>query len=148
MFLLHPLDPNVQKTSAINDHVNYFYKNKYKKKLVILQSIGILVIKSKETRVITYTYRHSSGPLIPNSSWPDRIIGIKCPLEYRWSSLFPLLFITMIPIDCFSLYLFFFCFFWKITIIISWRAPNKILVENPLASTLHIHSFWAHYVVL
>ena len=30
--------------------------NKYKEKLVILQSIGIIVIKSKETRVITYTY--------------------------------------------------------------------------------------------
>ena len=29
--------------------------NKYKEKLVILQSIGIIVIKSKETRVVTYT---------------------------------------------------------------------------------------------
>ena len=34
-------------------------------KLVILQSIGIIVIKSKETRMITYTYRYSSGHLIP-----------------------------------------------------------------------------------
>jgi len=39
-------------------------------------------------------------------------------------------------------------FFLKITIIISWRMPNYILVENPLASTLHIHSFSAHYAVL
>ena len=42
--------------------------HKYKKKLVILQSIGIILIKSKETRVITYTCRYSSGHLIPNSS--------------------------------------------------------------------------------
>jgi len=42
--------------------------NKYKEKLVM---IGIIVIKSKETRVITYTCMHVS-----------------------------LLFITMIPIDC------------------------------------------------
>ena len=39
--------------------------NKYKEKLVILQSIGITVIKSKETRMITYTCRYSSGHLIP-----------------------------------------------------------------------------------
>ena len=37
--------------------------NKYKEKLVILQSIGIMLIKSKETRVVTY--RYSSGHLIP-----------------------------------------------------------------------------------
>jgi len=42
--------------------------NKYKEKFVILQSIGIIVIKSKETKVITYTCRYSSGHLIPNSS--------------------------------------------------------------------------------
>jgi len=34
---------------------------KYKEWLVILQSIGIIVIKSKETRVITYSCRYSSG---------------------------------------------------------------------------------------
>ena len=49
----------------------------------------------------------------------------------------------MIPIDCkignFFLYLF--VCFKKIPIIISWCAPNCELVENPLASTLHIHSF-------
>ena len=44
--------------------INYLYK--YKEKLVILQSIGIIVIKSKETKVITYTCRYSSGNLIPS----------------------------------------------------------------------------------
>jgi len=39
--------------------------NNYKEKLVILHSIGIIVIKSKETRVITYTCRYFSGYLIP-----------------------------------------------------------------------------------
>jgi len=33
-------------------------------KLVILQLIGIMVIKSKETRVVTYTCRYSSELLI------------------------------------------------------------------------------------
>ena len=33
-----------------------------KEKLVILQLIGIIAIKSKETRVITYTCRYSSEP--------------------------------------------------------------------------------------
>ena len=55
-----------------------------------------------------------------------------------------LTFITMIPIDCkitnFSLYLFA-GFFREI---ISWHASNKLLVENPLASTLGILSFLAH----
>jgi len=37
----------------------------YEEKLVILQLIRIMVIKSKETRVVTYTYRYSSGYLIP-----------------------------------------------------------------------------------
>jgi len=32
----------------------------------ILQSIGIVVTKSKETRVVTYTCRYSSGNLIPS----------------------------------------------------------------------------------
>ena len=58
-----------------------------------------------------------------------------------------LTFITMILIDCktanLSLYLFV-GFFREITIIISWRAPNKLLVENLLASTLCIHLFSAH----
>ena len=39
--------------------------NKYKEKLVILQSIGIIVIKSKiRTRVVTYSSRYSGGHLI------------------------------------------------------------------------------------
>ena len=37
-----------------------FYNDKYKEKLAILQSIGIIVIKSKETRVVTYTSSYSS----------------------------------------------------------------------------------------
>ena len=60
-----------------------------------------------------------------------------------------LLFITMIPIDCkitnFSLHLFV-CFFLRDHH--NWWAPNKLLAENPLASTLHIQSFSAHYTVL
>jgi len=39
--------------------------NKYKEKFVILQLIRIIVIKSKETRVVTFTCRYSSGQLIP-----------------------------------------------------------------------------------
>ena len=42
--------------------------NKYKEKLVILQPIGIIVIKSKKTRVITYTCRYSSGAFNPYNS--------------------------------------------------------------------------------
>ena len=42
--------------------------NKYKEKFIILQSIGIIEIKSKETRVVAYTHRYSSGPLISNSA--------------------------------------------------------------------------------
>ena len=38
--------------------------NKYKEKFVILRSIGIIVINSKETREFTYTCRYSSGHLI------------------------------------------------------------------------------------
>jgi len=45
-------------------HMHY----KCKEKLVISQSIEIIVIKTKETKVITYTRRYSSGHLIPNSS--------------------------------------------------------------------------------
>jgi len=42
--------------------------NKCEEKLLILQAIGIIVIKSKETRVVTYTCRYSSGHLITNFS--------------------------------------------------------------------------------
>jgi len=51
--------------------------NKYKEIFVILQSIGIIVMKSKETRVITYTCRYVA--FNPNNSVMPRI---KCPLEY------------------------------------------------------------------
>ena len=37
-------------------------------KFGILQSIGIILIKSKETRVVADTCRYSSGHLIPNSA--------------------------------------------------------------------------------
>jgi len=56
--------------------------NKHKEKLVILQSIGIVVIKSKETRMITYTCRYSNGHLIPIIQSCQDELGIKCPLEY------------------------------------------------------------------
>ena len=42
--------------------------DKYKENFVILQAIGIILIKSKETKVVAYTCRYSSGPLIPNSA--------------------------------------------------------------------------------
>ena len=38
--------------------------NKSKEKLIVLQSIGIIVIESNETRVVTYTCRYSSGSFI------------------------------------------------------------------------------------
>ena len=57
--------------------------NKYKEKFAILQSIGITVIKSKETSVITYTCRYSSGHLIPTiQSVVVAELGIKGPLEH------------------------------------------------------------------
>ena len=37
----------------------------YKEEFVILQSIGIIVIKSKEIRVITYTCRYSNAHFNP-----------------------------------------------------------------------------------
>jgi len=48
----------------------------------ILLSIGIVVIKSKETRVVTYTCRYSSGHLIPIIQSCQDELGIKYPLEY------------------------------------------------------------------
>ena len=85
--------------------------NKYTEKLVILQLIGIIVIKSKETRM-TYTCRYASGHLISIIQSCQDELRIKCPLEYlqvKVIILVFLLFITMIPIDCkitnFSIYL-------------------------------------------
>jgi len=57
-------------------------KNKHEKKLVILQLIGTMVIKCKETRMITYTCRYCSGHLIPIIQLGQDELGIKCPLEY------------------------------------------------------------------
>jgi len=62
-------------------------------------------------------------------------------------TLVSLLFMTMIPIDrkiSNFPYTFLLAFILKITIIISGRAPNKLFVENPLASTLRVHSFSAY----
>jgi len=46
-------------------HVVSYYPHtcnyKYKEKIVILQSIGIIAIKSSETRSVIYTCRYSSG---------------------------------------------------------------------------------------
>ena len=56
--------------------------NKYKEKRTILHSIGIIVIKSKETRVIINTCRYSSGHLIPIIQSCQDELGIKCPLKY------------------------------------------------------------------
>ena len=53
-------------THALILHTLYYIK--YEEKYVISQSIGITVIKSKETRVVAYTYKYSSGSLIPNSA--------------------------------------------------------------------------------
>ena len=55
----------------------------YKKKLVILQAIGIIVIKSKEIRVVTYICRYSSGHLVQlvhivSKEWFNQ------PLELLW----------------------------------------------------------------
>jgi len=69
--------------------------------------------ESKETRVVAYTCRYSSGQLIPIFQ-SVAVVGIKGPLEYLQVSattLVSLLFISMIPIAYkitnFSLYLLF-----------------------------------------
>ena len=75
-------------------------KSKQKSIRKILQSIGIIVIRSKENRMITYTCRYSSGNLIPII---QDGLGIKYPLEYLQVQVITLvssLFIIMIPIDC------------------------------------------------
>jgi len=56
--------------------------NKYKEKLVILQPIGIIITKSKETKMITYICRYSSGHLIPIIQLCQDELGIKCAVEY------------------------------------------------------------------
>ena len=66
-FMLQVCIKNTSIRKILYLFVYHFYTYKYKKKLVILQSIRVIVIKSKETRLITYTCRYSSGHLIPNS---------------------------------------------------------------------------------
>ena len=57
-------------TDLLGEHQEMISKKQtgVRKKLVILQSIGIIVINSKETRVITYTCRYSSGLFNPYNS--------------------------------------------------------------------------------
>ena len=43
----------------------HLYPNKCKEKFVILQSIGIIAIKSSETRAVIYTCRYFSGQFNP-----------------------------------------------------------------------------------
>jgi len=57
-------------------------RNKYKEKLVILQSIEIIFVKRKETREVTYTCRYSRGYLIPIIQSCQDELRIKRPLEY------------------------------------------------------------------
>ena len=56
-------------------------------------------------------------------------------------TLVSLLFITIWSLLTVKLLILACLLLWEITIIISWHAPNKLLVENPFASALYIHSF-------
>ena len=57
--------------------------NKHREKIVILQAIGIIQIKSKETRVVADTCRYSSRQLIPIfQTVTVAELGIKGSLEY------------------------------------------------------------------
>ena len=60
--------------------------NKYKEKIVILQSIRIIVIKGKKAKVITYTCRYSSGHLIPIIQSRQDELGIKYSVPTRISA--------------------------------------------------------------
>jgi len=71
----------MQKFSKMIIVISKKLANKLKEKLVILQSIRIIIVKSKETRIVTYTCRYSSEHLIPIQSCQDEL-GIKFPLEY------------------------------------------------------------------
>ena len=63
--------------------------NKYKEKLVILQSTGIIAIKSKETTVIAYTCRYSRGHLILIIQSCQGLYAHYNICRCRWSPLFP-----------------------------------------------------------
>ena len=41
----------------------WFMINKYKEKFVLLQSIGLIIIKNRKTKLVAYTCRYSSGYL-------------------------------------------------------------------------------------
>ena len=67
-------------------------------KILILRSIGIIVMESKEKRMVTYTKRYSSGNLIPMIQQCQDEFGIKFPLEnlqLQVTILVSLLFITI-----------------------------------------------------
>jgi len=70
---LVPFRESLQRYICIKSRLWSSCQYKYKEKLVILEPIGIIVIKSKEARVVTYTCRYS---------WVLDELGIKCPLEY------------------------------------------------------------------
>ena len=65
----------------------------------ILQSIGIMVIQGKETRVVIQVCRYSSGHLIPNSSLHNLFIEIKIPTRISADVGDHPCFLTVIPID-------------------------------------------------
>ena len=57
--------------------------NKYNKKLILLQSIGIsYMYVGIKVKLVTYTCRYSSRHLIPIIQPSQSKLGIKCPLEY------------------------------------------------------------------
>ena len=101
----HPKDTGLQ---------NMFILYKYKENLVILQPTEIITEKSKETRVVTYTCRYSSGYLSLIQLWsgwirdqmPTRFI-CKC----RWPPLFPYFYTTGCNITNFFNSYSFACFF-------------------------------------
>ena len=57
-----------------------------REKFIILQSIGIIFIKSKETKMVTYTCRYCSRHLIPIIQSCEDELGIKWP-QCKWSPL-------------------------------------------------------------
>ena len=54
---------------------------KCKEKFIILQSIGIIAIKSSETRAAIHTCKYPIGHFNPYSS-ANGLEGLNCPLEY------------------------------------------------------------------
>ena len=56
--------------------------NKYNEKIVILQSIRIIVIKSWETRAVIHTCRYSNGHFNPYNLANGLNLGLNFPLKY------------------------------------------------------------------